>query len=210
MTIAKGVGKRAEKARKTRQKILAAAGELFVRHGYGTTTLQDVAAEAGVAVQTIYFVFGNKRTLVKELVDVTIAGDDADVPTVDRLWFVSAVGADTGAELLERLTSGSGEVIARVAPILKVIETAAATDAELADAWNQDEDPRHIVMTHAATSLIDKPDARPGVTVETAADVMYGLLSPELYRVMVTTRHWSHDRWAQWTIESLTEQLCGD
>ena len=50
--------KRSEKARLTRQRIRDAAYDLFVEHGYGVTALQDVADRAGVAVQTIYFVFG--------------------------------------------------------------------------------------------------------------------------------------------------------
>ena len=46
-------------------------------------------------MQTIYFVFGNKRALLKELVDTTIAGDTEPVATLDRPWFTGAVAATT-------------------------------------------------------------------------------------------------------------------
>ena len=44
----------AERARATRQRIVAAATKLFVRDGYLQTTMADIAREAGVAVQTLY------------------------------------------------------------------------------------------------------------------------------------------------------------
>src|SRR5215217_558269 len=91
----KRVNKRAEKARQTRRRMLAAARELFVERGYGATALQDIADRAEVAVQTIYFTFGTKRALLKELADVSIAGDDEPIATMDRPWFQQSLAAET-------------------------------------------------------------------------------------------------------------------
>lgn len=208
MSIVKGTGKRAEKARLTRRKILAAAERLFIEHGYGATTVQDVADAAGVAVQTIYFSFGNKRTLMKELVDVVIAGDDEPVATLERQWFHDATDAPSAAELLERYTAGTADILARLAPVLKVAESAAATDPELAELWRSEEDPRYTVSAETTRVLVTKPDAAEGVEAEYAADVLYGLTSPELYLVMVKTRGWSNEQWRDWTLASLRAQLC--
>ena len=52
--------------------------------GYGSTTLEQIAARAGVAVQTVYFHFGNKRTVLKEAVDVAAVGDDEPVALLER------------------------------------------------------------------------------------------------------------------------------
>src|SRR2546423_13263180 len=109
--------KQAEKARQTRRKVLLAAGELFVERGYGATTLQEVADRAGVAVQTIYFVFGNKRSLLKDVVDTSIAGDDEPVATMDRVWFRAAVAAGTAQAQLRELIHGTGQIIERTAPV---------------------------------------------------------------------------------------------
>jgi AcrR family transcriptional regulator len=87
---------------------LEAARDLFVDHGYGATNLQDVAERAGVAVQTIYFVFGNKRSVLKELVDMTIAGDDEPVATMSRPWFRAAMAADTADAQLRAHIAGPG------------------------------------------------------------------------------------------------------
>ncbi|MET9241837.1 helix-turn-helix domain-containing protein [Nonomuraea sp. NPDC003709] len=208
MSDVKRTNKRAEKAKETRRRILAAASELFVQEGYGATNLQDVAEKAGVAVQTIYFVFGNKRALLKELVDVTIAGDDEPVATMDRPWYVAALAAGTAQDMLRAYVAGTTSVLERVAPIGRVLEAAVASDPEVAALWPHDVDPRHVVQQGAARALAGKPGARAEVSVEEAADLLYGLLSPELYLLFVRERGWTRERWEQWVGETLRAQLC--
>ena len=56
---------RGAKTRATQRKIVDAAADLFVTEGYHATTLEQIAVRAGVAVQTVYFHFGNKRSVLK-------------------------------------------------------------------------------------------------------------------------------------------------
>jgi AcrR family transcriptional regulator len=188
---------------------MRAAYELFIDQGYGATTLQGVAERAGVAVQTIYFAFGNKPSLLKELVDVTIAGDDEPIPTMQRDWFREALVADTAEAHLRAHVRGTCGVLARVAPIMDVLHAAGAQDPSLASLWQQDTDPRLEVQTAAARSLLAKPGATADLTVEHAADLLYGLLSPQLYLLFIRDRGWTPDRWEQWVYETLHAQLCG-
>lgn len=210
MSDVKRPNKRAQKAKETRRRILAAALELFVQDGYGATNLQDVADKAGVAVQTIYFVFGNKRALLKELVDVTIAGDDEPVATMDRPWYAAALAADTAQDMLRAYVAGATAVLERVAPIGRVLEAAVASDPEVAALWSHDVDPRYVVQQGAAKALVGKPGAQAEMSVEEAADLLYGLLSPELYLLFVQERGWSRERWERWVGETLRAQLCSN
>jgi hypothetical protein len=163
-----------------------------------------------VAVQTIYFVFGNERTLLKELSDVTIAGDDEPVATMDRTWFRDAMATETAGAHLQAHVRGTREILERVAAITGVMATAAATDPEIAALWQYDEDPRYVVHAAAAKALVAKPGARDGVTVEHGADLLFGVLSPELYLVFVRDRGWSPEAWARWAEDTLHTQLCAD
>ncbi|MFI6799894.1 TetR/AcrR family transcriptional regulator [Streptosporangium canum] len=210
MSDVKRTNKRAQKAQETRRRILAAALELFVRDGYGATNLQDVADKAGVAVQTIYFVFGNKRALLKELVDVTIAGDDEPVATMDRPWYTAALAADTAQDMVGAYVTGTTSVLERVAPIGKVLEGAVASDPEVAALWPHDVNPRYVVQREAAEALVGKPGARARLSAEEAADLLYGLLSPELYLLFVQERGWPRERWERWAGETLHAQLCSE
>ncbi|GLZ59503.1 MULTISPECIES: TetR/AcrR family transcriptional regulator [Micromonospora] len=202
--------KRAERSQRTREKVIEAARELFVAQGYGATSLQEVADRAGVAVQTVYFVFRNKRTLFKDVVDTSIAGDTAPVATMDREWFRAACADPTAAGQLRAHVHGASEILGRVAPIMPLIAAAAATDPEIAAQWPDDADPRYTVQYAAAEALVGKPDARPGLSVEMAADLLYGVLSPELYLIFVRERDWSPGAWEEWARATLTSQLCAN
>ena len=203
-------GKKGERSRQTRERILRTAHELFLERGYGATTLQSIADRAGVAVQTIYFVFGNKPSLLKELVDVTIAGDVEPIPTMERDWFLDALAAGSARAQLQAHVHGTRQVLQRVASIIDVVRSAGALEPTFADLWQQDSDPRLEVQTAAARSLVAKPDARPALSVEEAADVLFGLLSPEIYLLFVRDRGWTPDRWEQWAYDTLCQQFCAD
>ncbi|MEV7098854.1 helix-turn-helix domain-containing protein [Amycolatopsis sp. NPDC051045] len=200
--------KKVRDAAQTRRRMLEAARELFVRNGYGATTLKEIADRAGVAVQTIYFTFGNKRVLLKELADVSIAGDLEPVATMDRPWFREALAATTADAHLRLHVRGTREILERVAPIVEMLRAAAAADPAIAEQWDDDADPRFAVHLAAARSLVAKPGARAGVTAEEAGDLLFGLLSPELYQLFVRDRGWSLDRWERWARETLIAQLC--
>ena len=81
---------RGTRTKNTQHKIVTAAAELFVTDGYHGTTLEQIAARAGVAVQTVYFHFGNKRSVLKRAVDVAAVGDDESVAMLDRPWLEEA------------------------------------------------------------------------------------------------------------------------
>lgn len=199
---------RAERARRTRETVIDAARELFLEQGYGATNLRNVAEHAGVAVQTIYFVFGNKRTLFKDVVDASIAGDTEPVAPLERVWFRSACAEPTAAEQLRAHVHSTRKVLDRVAPITPLIE-ATATDPEPAAQWPRDEEaPRYTVQYAAATALVAKPGGRPGLSASLAADLLYGLLSPELYLMFVRDRGWSPQVWEEWARDTLHAQLC--
>lgn len=203
-------GKQGNKAQETRRRIIEAAGELFVGQGYGATKLQEIADRAGVAVQTIYFVFRNKPSLLKELVDVAIAGDDEPVPTMDRPWFAKVMTAPTAESALAALVAGTRKTLERVAAVNEMVRAAAATNPEIRELWPDQADPRYTVISTAAKSLTKKPGARPAIPVEEATDIIYAVLSPELFLVLTRDRAWPPAKWEQWAHDTLSSQLLAD
>src|ERR1700693_4085436 len=73
-------------ARRTRARIIAAAAQRFLAHGYAGTTMRAVALDAGVALPTVELAFRTKARLLKAAIDVAIAGDDDQVAMLDRQW----------------------------------------------------------------------------------------------------------------------------
>ncbi|MGD8319196.1 MAG: TetR/AcrR family transcriptional regulator [Gemmatimonadota bacterium] len=58
-----------EKGLKRRELFLEAATEAFSRNGYEGTSLQDIVAEAGGSLATLYRMFGNKEGLFQAVID---------------------------------------------------------------------------------------------------------------------------------------------
>ncbi|GAA2296239.1 TetR/AcrR family transcriptional regulator [Nonomuraea roseoviolacea subsp. roseoviolacea] len=199
-------GVRAAKAAQTRARMLAAARDLFVGRGYTATSMQAIATEAGVAVQTLYFTFETKRAILKELLDIEVAGDDAPVATLDRPWVAEALAAPP-EELLRRLAEATTGIHARVAALLEVVRSAAAMDAEIAELWDTNIAQRHTVLAVFTGALAAKQALRPGLNALRAADAALAVLAPETYRLLTRHRGWSDGAWADWAAETLVDTL---
>src|SRR5262245_17482817 len=115
MTAVKPMSRK-ERADATRARILAAAYDLFARRGFAATTMPDVAAAAGVAVQTVYFVFRTKTALLDRVYATAVLGSD-EVRPLDSDWFRAAVAEPDPARSLEIMLTGVLAVAARLAPL---------------------------------------------------------------------------------------------
>lgn len=199
-------GVRAAKAAQTRARMLAAARELFIERGYTATSMQAIATQAGVAVQTMYFTFDTKRAILKELLDLDVAGDNSPVATLDRPWVAESLTAPP-ADLLRRLTEVTADIHARVAPLLDVVRSAAATDEEIAELWHTNITQRHTVLAVFTGALAAKNALRPGLNALHAADMALAVLAPETYRLLTGPRGWSGQAWVDWAAGTLTDTL---
>ena len=207
MTELVKASRRTEQARSTRRRIIECARRLFLQQGYAATTLDQIAVRAGVAVQTIYFHFGNKRTVLKEVMDVLAVGDDAPVPLLERPW-VQQVRDELDARRALGIWLRNGRVIfARVAPMLSIVRDAAGADPEMAEQWRTNQHERYLAHRTLAEILAAKKALRPGMTVQNAADVIFTLLSPEVYLLLTAERGWSPAQWQRWLTNTIAQAI---
>jgi AcrR family transcriptional regulator len=200
-------GRRGDQARATRRRIVDAAAALFIQSGYTSTTLEQIAEAAGVAVQTVYFHFGNKRTVLKEALDVAAVGDDEPIPVLERPWLQEARTATDPTRVVELWVKASRAILERSAPIGRVVRDAAAADPDVAALWATNEQQRSLSYQVMAQQLADQGALKSDGGVEQAADVLFALLSLEMFLVFTTTRRWTPERWQQWTIATLSATL---
>jgi AcrR family transcriptional regulator len=195
--------RRQEQARQTRRAILDAAAKLFVDPGYAATRLTAVAAEAGVAVQTLYAVFGSKRQLLSELVDVTIAGDDAPVTLPDRA-FVAEIRSLPGARArLVRFARHLAETHERQAQVMLALAGAATADADAAAVWRKNLADRQRGMTMFAADLAATGELRDDLSPDRVADVLWLAQDVRNYDRLVRERGWSSEEFQQWYVDSV-------
>lgn len=200
---------RAEKTRLTRRRIVAAAADLFLDQGYGVTRLDQVAARAGVAVQTVYFHFGNKSTLLKEALDVAAVGDDEPVALLDRSWFENLAAETDPVRVIELWTAAGLQIFERVAPLLAVVRGTVGADPDLAAQWDVNERERRTAFRALAGVLADRGALHSGLTVDDAADLAFLITSAENYLVATTTLGWTPERWRRTTTAMLIRSLLG-
>src|SRR5215207_4489659 len=107
--------RRADKAERTRQAIMQAASELFAGQGFAATTISAISTKADVAAETVYSRFGNKLTLISEILETAIVGDAPRVDVLD-LPEIAAIRAITDQRTqLARLAHLSRGILQRTA-----------------------------------------------------------------------------------------------
>jgi AcrR family transcriptional regulator len=197
---------RKDKAAATRRRMLEAASELFTDRGYAATSIERIAKRAGVAGPTVYFTFGSKLALLKELLDVSVAGDDAPVPTLDRPWVVAAAGAEP-AEQIRLQVQAAREIAERADPVLQILRGAATAEPGAADLWRANRGQLRVVQRHLIGVLAEKGGLRDGLDVETATDIAFAIIGTDVYHVLVTEHGWTPRQWQEWATDLLAQQL---
>ena len=195
---------RAEQAERTRQRILAAAAELFARDGWAGTTLQAVASAAQVSSQTVHQSVGTKPALLIGAVALTIAGEEPGVPLVDREPFRRAfLPAATPEERASAFAAGTTEVYGRGGGLFGVLVRAAADEPELAALWARAKADRLADCTR----LVQAAHPRRTRGIADVADLVFVQSGPGVYLDLVVDRGWPAARYQQWLTAELTRLL---
>jgi AcrR family transcriptional regulator len=199
--------RRQEQAARNRLAMIEAARQLFLERGFAAATMPEIARTAGMSVQAVYKVFGNKPALAKAVFDVAIAGDDAPVPMVERASLTRVRDAPDPRDKLRRYGEHLARVAPRHVPVQLVILEAAATDPDARAVWQELQDERLRGMEMFARSLQAEGHLRPGVTISEARDVLWTYNSAELFRLLVLERGWTPARYGRWVGRALAAAL---
>src|SRR5690348_4871069 len=117
---------RRDRARATRQRIIAAAYDRFCANGYAGTTMADVAAAADVAVQTVYFTYHTKADLLAGAYEYAVLGADDPRPPDQQPWYAEAAAAQDIESAVRAIAAGTTEITARATPLESVVRATAA------------------------------------------------------------------------------------
>jgi AcrR family transcriptional regulator len=194
-------------ALETRRAIVDSAHRLFLEKGYGGTSLTDVAEAAGVSVQTLYAQLGSKRVLLKEVLDVAIAGDHEPVAIRDRPAVAAIEAEPDGVTKLRLLAQMATTIAARYEPVDRMIRSAAAVDPDVDEQLEQAERGRLAGMGEFAQHLHDAGVLRQGLTVEEAGQRIWSLHGALLYRQLHVVLGWSHEHVADFIADLLVAAL---
>jgi AcrR family transcriptional regulator len=188
--------RRQAQAKSTQLAVLRAAHDLFVERGYGRTTIADVAAAAGVAPETIYATFSNKPTLLHRVWDITIGGDDDDIPFHERPEIRAIRNEPDLARRFELHAAMYTRTARRTAPFLLALAGAAAAEPTAADLLA--EVGRQRLMGMSVMARDAAATGRLTVTEEECRDVVWAMTDGTLWHRFVVERGWTDDQFADW------------
>ena len=201
--------RRQNQAESTRARVVDAATRVFLEHGYAGATIPAIAAEAGVALQTVYRAAPGKAGLLAAAVTGAVAGNSerADVPVDDRPAIRAIIDEPDPSQQLRLYAHTQPGIWARVGPLMRVLQSAAASEPELRQIQDEQDAQRHAGLTRFARLLEEHGALRVDLTPERAADVIITLASYATYDSLVASRGWTPEQYEAWLAEALQSSL---
>lgn len=196
---------RKAKAAATRQRIIKAATAEFIASGYHGTPMASIAKRAGVAVQTVYFIFHTKPELFAAALDTAVLGPEGKVP-IEQRWARDAVeGSRAPQAAVESFIRGSAPILRRASALNTVARGAASTDTELAEVYHS----RERLRVNAYRDFVNDLALPVGTNSARAADILITMLSPEFYLTLRQERDWQHAEIVDWLVTTIPGLMLG-
>ncbi len=200
--------RRRQQAESTRRAILDAAERLFGERGYAGTSVAEIAEAAGVALKTVYAVFGTKAEVLRALWNLRLRGDEDPVPVQDRPWVREVLEEPDPRRRLALVARNARVVRERTAVLSEIVRQAAPSEDVIAELWERfQRELYELGMSRIAETF--ERDGVLAVDVATAADVLWAFVHPDTYLLLVRERGWAADAYERWLGETLARELLG-
>ena len=154
-----------------------AARSLFIARGDAGATMEAIAGQAGVAVETVYAAFGSKRAILSQMIDVSLVGDDRPIPLLDRQGPQAVLHETDPRRQIGRFANDIYEIMRRVAPLFDLMRAAVKTEPDIAEMLQNMLDARVQGMMFFVRALMANGPLRDGLTPEEAAETVWTLTS---------------------------------
>jgi AcrR family transcriptional regulator len=184
----------------TRDRILETAWARVRDSGTGAVEVKQIAAEAGVSRQLVYFHYGSRAGLL------TAMARHRDEASGFRRR-VAATRDLPPAEAFEALLLEWCAYLPELIPVARALEAALVTGDEGGSAWRDRMSELHEAFRLAVERLADAGRLADGWTVAAAADWVWARVQPSTYAHLVEERGWAHDDYTRRTVGSLLAEL---
>jgi AcrR family transcriptional regulator len=195
------------RTRLARRAVIEAARALFLDRGYAATTIDAISDRSDVPPATIYRLFSSKLGILKALGDLSIAGDDEAIPVQDRPDVAALFAEPDPRKMLAGFARINVAISTRTERVYRILVSAAASDPEAAALLTHYHRQRDQGQGQIARALARAGALQPGLLERDAADIVHALMSPDLYRLLVTERDWAPERYERWLAATLIGQL---
>ncbi|TML68575.1 MAG: TetR family transcriptional regulator [Actinobacteria bacterium] len=198
--------RRREQAAATRLAILEAAEGLFGERGYAGTSVAEIAEAAGVALKTVYAGFGSKAEVLRALWNLRLRGDEDPLPVQERPWVREVIEEPDPRRRLALVARNARVVRERTALLSEIVRQAAPSEAQIAELWERFQRELYELGMRRIAETLER-DGVLATDVATAADILWTLVHPDQYLLLVRERGWKPDVYERWLAEALCREL---
>jgi hypothetical protein len=149
--------------------------------------------------------FGNKRSILRALIDAAVDGAGRPRPVAERLRD-QLTGAADPATRVQKMMRLAISLIAQAADVQRILRGAAATDPEIQSLLDEAHNCIYTDCHTAAGLMIGASD---DAGTRRLADVIFAVTSSELFDLLTGTRGWSVAEYERWAIQTVTAALPG-
>ena len=186
----------------TRARIVEVAGARFVVDGYLSTTVADIARDAGMSAQAVYLAFGSKSAVLAAAYETAAADDEESESSVTYgRWRDEFARVPDGSRALDLAVDRVSDLVERTGPIVEVCHAVAA-DPEVAKLLESLTRQRMSLWQELASQLAEKQGFRRGLTVERARDSLYTVVGHEPWRALTRECGWTTQEWRDFIRQS--------
>jgi AcrR family transcriptional regulator len=194
--------RRRASAEQRRVGILQTARRLFGRHGYGATSIERIAHEAGVAAATVYAMYRSKRALLFAVLDQA----DMQADAAGFLRDLNAAKREPRRQL-RRLVSFTCRFFTQAADIVEIARGAGSTNEDLLALWREGEERRFRSQAPLVDNWHRAGALRKDLRAAEALDVLWAMTGADNYRIFVVERNWSAESYEAWLGKTLQRLL---
>jgi AcrR family transcriptional regulator len=166
-----------------------------------------IADEAGVALKTVYVAFETKSGVLRALWNVRLRGDEGDAPVGDRAWYREVLDERDPERQLRMNAHNSRVVKERIGGVLSMIRSAAPVDPDIAALWERIESDFHANQGAIVERIARRRALRRDLDVATATDLLWALVHPDVWRLLVVERGWTPEHYERWVADTAVSQL---
>lgn len=179
------------RSRRTGEALLAAARSLIEEEGFQALTMAAVAERAGVSRRAVYLHFSSRADLLAELLWHLGEAEELGV-SLQRVW-----ASPDSVTAVEQWAHHLGRAHPRIMPIALAVEQERRRDPDAAAMRDAIMQRWRMGCRRLITWLDNENRLAESWTVDSAADMLWALMSWDVLEGLTVERRWSAERYAE-------------
>jgi AcrR family transcriptional regulator len=193
--------KRSTQSEATKIHILNIAKRLFQESGFDKVTIENIAAESGFSIPTVYSKFKSKRGILSGIIDSALPEETHDM-------LVNEIYSSTSAKkMLQRIAQLTRKLYEAEQEHMDWAKNATIIDPAFKDLENAKETRRYERQKKALNLIYKQGVICKSLSRTKAKDILWAFTGRDLYRMLVIERNWSANEYETWLGNILVRSL---